>query len=800
MYGFTSLVRCRLLFSIVFFMVFASNQFAAQETDGISPAAMYEALKKFELRGAASVSNLVLKRDRAEMSFTGDFYFAAPVNGRVTGAVFIGSGTFRAPAPPVPYEKQNLIRFLGTEIAESDFRVAVLRFSDDTFELIGKSFTPNITPPGNAQRIADELEPRMLKETGVNLSARLLLSLANKESPGLFLAQFDRGSRNRFTYLVDQQTRIPSSASINSGEKVLLFSYAPSSFTNDIWIATYSETDFVNQRTSYADSFDLVSPLHYDIEIDLREPRRALRTMMRIDVESLVDNLLVIPLSVNDGLSEYENTRLRKAMRITSARYKEQNIGVIQEDWESGLSLLLPEPVQRGERFIIEVALEGDFIQDQRVFRYCFYPLSNTSWYPRHGYLRRSTYNLLFRHGKHDIVSSIGELVREGIPDESTNDYLTEFRMDHPVSFASFAAGRMVRHTEKRQFSFGETMLEFYSVPRDVANVKESFILGELGNALDYFSEYFGAFPYEHFRGSFHPFRFGQGFPTLLLLPRADQSNRNVYSFIAHETSHQWWGNIVAWRSYRDQWLSEGFAEYSGMLYTGLRDGTKSQRELIRSARSILSLPPVTDRGVGSGKVAELGPLILGLRLQTRNTIGAYNDLVYQKGALVLRMLHFLFCDPVTGSGQPFFDMLGDFVHRFRNDTASTDDFMQVAGEHFAATPIARTFGLRDLDWFFQQWVYEATYPSYRMEYSIEQGENGQSVITGTVFQENAGDHWFMPLPVTFKFRGNQEGRSVIYARGPETTFRIPMPMQPSSVELDPDHWILSEKTSTRRR
>ena len=55
----------------------------------------------------------------------------------------------------------------------------------------------------------------------------------------------------------------------------------------------------------------------------------------------------------------------------------------------------------------------------------------------------------------------------------------------------------------------------------------------------------------------------------MLLMPKADMATKHTYRFIAHETAHQWWGNIVAWRSYRDQWLSEGFAEYSGILYTG---------------------------------------------------------------------------------------------------------------------------------------------------------------------------------------------------------------------------------------
>ena len=51
---------------------------------------------------------------------------------------------------------------------------------------------------------------------------------------------------------------------------------------------------------------------------------------------------------------------------------------------------------------------------------------------------------------------------------------------------------------------------------------------------------------------------------------------RTGYSFcgfISHEGAHQWWGNIVGWRSYRDQWMSEGFAEYSGILYTSTPTG-----------------------------------------------------------------------------------------------------------------------------------------------------------------------------------------------------------------------------------
>jgi len=296
-----------------------------------------------------------------------------------------------------------------------------------------------------------------------------------------------------------------------------------------------------------------------------------------------------------------------------------------------------------------------------------------------------------------------------------------------------------------------------------------------------------------------HPFNFGQGFPTLLLIPPADQARRTDFQFLAHETSHQWWGHIVLWRSHRDQWLSEGFAEYSGILYTGLRYNMKAQRDLIEETRYPLHFPAKTDRGVGNVKFAEIGPLILGHRLNSRKSANTYNYLIYNKGAMVLRMLHYLFTDPVSGSGQPFFDMMSDFVGQYQNKAATTEDFIRVAGARFANTPVAKQFGLKDLDWFFQQWVFEAKFPSYRMEYKLESGDNGQTILTGTVFQENAGENWFMPLPVVCKF-GDQAGRVNIYVNGPQTTFKVPLPMKPSSVELDPDWWILSEKTSTKKK
>ena len=284
----------------------------------------------------------------------------------------------------------------------------------------------------------------------------------------------------------------------------------------------------------------------------------------------------------------------------------------------------------------------------------------------------------------------------------------------------------------------------------------------------------------------------------MLMIPPTDRASKYTYVFIAHETAHQWWGNLVAWRSYRDQWLSEGFAEYSGILYTAVREGAGARDELLGHLRRSLNEPPMTETGLGKGRLVDVGPIIAGHRLSSRKTLGAYQTLIYNKGALVLRMLHFLLSDPSTGEDKAFFEMMTDFVNRYRDKAASTDDFRLVANEHFAKTPIAKMYRLNNLDWFFRQWVHTTGMPSYQMNYKIEDQPDGKVLLSGTVSQENVPADWFMVLPLKMSFGGKQEARGTVHAFGPTASFQIKLPARPQKVELDPNHWVISQETSTK--
>ena len=777
----------------------------AQVQGGTDLLAAYKALNAFALDGgSARVSDLVLKRDRAEMTFTGTFYFTGPVLGKVTGAVFMGKGKFRAEPPSSAFEKENLQRMLNADAVESDFQTAVLRFSDDSFSVIGHSHEPGGAAPKEAQELASELESRTVRETGANLASRVLVSIVNSESPGVFIAQFDKGHRGRFTLVLDMQCRIPTvNFSVNGGEKGLIFAYNKMLVSNDIWLAFYSEKDYQAKLISYSDVFDQVATPHYEMKVDLREPRKALKVNAKLDLQTLAP-VQAISFAISESLPEDDSLRKKKGMRVTAARLSDGTpLQTIQGEWEGGFVVLLSAIHKAQEQFTLEMDLEGDFIYDGGATESldCYYPFVNGEWYPRHGYLARSKFDISFLHHKKYKVAGPGERVKEEPAKGNANEMTTTYRITEPVALVTFAMGPFKIYQERRKLKTGELPIEFFSLSGNVLILKEDFVLAEMGNSIEFLSAMFGDYPYTDFRAVYHPFRFGQGFATMLALPKADSSNYRTFAFISHEASHQWWGNVVSWRSYRDQWLSEGFAEYSGILY--IRNRTQKSgdvKDAVNELRDSLKEPPDTETGIGSKRVVDIGPLILGHRLSSRESLNAYTTLTYNKGALVLRMLHFLFTDPDSGNGQAFFDMMKDFVNRYRNSAASTEQFAAVASEHFVRTPIAQRFGMKDLSWFFSEWVWQKSLPSYRLEYSIQDAPDGGALLHGTVFQENAPESWGMPLPLTVRFPGNQVARIPILALGAQRAVDIRLPRKPESVELDPDRWVLSDKTSTKKR
>ena len=200
--------------------------------------------------------------------------------------------------------------------------------------------------------------------------------------------------------------------------------------------------------------------------------------------------------------------------------------------------------------------------------------------------------------------------------------------------------------------------------------------------------------------------------------------------FLAHELAHQWFGQAVGWKNYHEQWLSEGFSQYLAALFAKERRGEQAFRDVLRQFRRWA----IED--------SDQGPVYLGYRLgHIKGESKVFRALVYNKGAAVLHMLRRLIGD------QAFFSGLRAFYAQHRFKKAGTDDLRKAME---AASG-------RDLNRFFDRWIYDNGIPRLRFSSAIE----GSELI---VRFEQSGDLFDIPVTV-----------GVTYADGKTAEFLVPV-------------------------
>jgi aminopeptidase N len=214
----------------------------------------------------------------------------------------------------------------------------------------------------------------------------------------------------------------------------------------------------------------------------------------------------------------------------------------------------------------------------------------------------------------------------------------------------------------------------------------------------------------------------------------------NFWRYVApHEIAHQWWGHIIGWKSYHDQWMSEGFAEFSASIYVQTVRGVdkfidfwNDQREMIVQANAATK-----DR-----KPYTVGPVTQGYRLNSGKTGGVARYLIYPKGAYILHMLRMMMFDARNGGDARFIAMMRDFVQTYFNQDVSTEDFKSIVEKHM--TPQMNLGKNGRMDWFFNEWVYGTDVPSYKFEYKA----NSDGTLSGRITQSGVSDSFVMIVPV----------------------------------------------------
>ncbi|HET9531687.1 MAG TPA: carboxypeptidase-like regulatory domain-containing protein, partial [Blastocatellia bacterium] len=263
---------------------------------------VYTQLRSIKLSGeSAAVNTLSLKRDSATITFKeGQLYFLAPVEGRVTGAVFIGSGEFSL-TPVFALEQKHLGILTGGPSINEQFSKMVLRFTDSTYDEIKKQ--AEIKPGEMSSSAQDALNDnrnalRKGRNTRFNLDARILVDLLWPGQVGLFQAFFNGKRYGDLLYGMD-----PLGSPFVTPEEVVLVAFSEGNL--GIWVATHL-ADHYKTPSVFNENHQLIDLTHHKIEATVKSKRLDARVQTRF--KALVDGSRVIPFEL------YPTLRVKKVI------------------------------------------------------------------------------------------------------------------------------------------------------------------------------------------------------------------------------------------------------------------------------------------------------------------------------------------------------------------------------------------------------------------------------------------------------------------------------------------------------
>src|SRR6202030_3034500 len=143
----------------------------------------------------------------------------------------------------------------------------------------------------------------------------------------------------------------------------------------------------------------------------------------------------------------------------------------------------------------------------------------------------------------------------------------------------------------------------------------------------------------------------------------------------------------------------------------------------------------------------EIGALALGTRLDSSKSPGAYDDVIYAKGAWVIHMLREMLRQPGTNPDARFNALLRTLVTKYAYRALSTQDLRHEIES--VMTPSMDLEGGHSMEWFFEQWVQGTGIPHYRAEFTVHKDYSGTGYsIRGKLFQENVPQSFIARVPL----------------------------------------------------
>jgi hypothetical protein len=504
--------------------------------------------------------------------------------------------------------------------------------------------------------------------------------------------------------------------------------------------------------------------------------------------------------------------------------------------------VVFPAPLLPGQELKLRFSYAGEVLSEAG--NGLLYVGERGTWYPNLGF-SPAQFEMEFHYPANwTLVATGKQMPRAGSDKDEVAQRVSRWTSERPIPVAGFNLGKYVR----AEAMAGNILVEAYGTkgveksfpkapsevleqpafpgaagPRSIAPIRVTppppspahdvqTVADRAAKAIANFSQWFGPYPYGSLALTQMPGNQSQGWPGLVFLSsfaflspqeqsdlHLDPVTRELASqVLVHETAHQWWGDLVQWSSYRDQWISEGLANYASLLMLEQQNPAQFRQVLEKYRRDLLS------ENKDGERLRDAGPVTLGQRLESSHFPRGYEAISYERGTWLFHMLRSMLRDseaasrsrkgraqPPANSEEPFFRALRRISERYAGKRITTQELVHVFEEEL---PRPLWYENRHkLDWFFEGWIEGTAIPRLEAREIRITEKAGVTTVTGVIVQKDVPDDLVTAVPVYATTAGNALlFLGEVLADGPDTGFRLIAPSNVRKIVLDPKQTILT--------